>query len=110
MRPARVWGHPKERTKGQGWRLRKGNRNLDRAGVDNRTKGIALVAIVYVISDVTLRNNDAAKAYRELAAASIEQHGGRYVVRGGEITVLEGDWRPQMLVVAEFPSRAAADA
>ena len=63
-----------------------------------------------VISDVTLRNNDAAKGYRELAAASIEDHGGRYVVRGGEIAALEGDWRPQMLAIAEFSSRVLAEA
>ena len=64
----------------------------------------------YIISDVTLKNADAAKTYREAAAASIAHHGGRYVVRGGEVTVLEGDWRPTMLVIAEFPSREAAEA
>jgi len=26
------------------------------------------------------------------------------------VTDLEGDWRPKMLVIAEFPSRAAAEA
>jgi hypothetical protein len=55
------------------------------------TRRILRVPKAYVVSDVTLLNNDAAGAYRELAAASITLHGGRYVVRGGEITVLEGD-------------------
>jgi uncharacterized protein (DUF1330 family) len=64
----------------------------------------------YVISDVTLKDDDAARAYSELAAAWITLHGGRYVVRGGELTVFEGDWRPKLLVIAEFPSRAAAEA
>jgi uncharacterized protein (DUF1330 family) len=32
------------------------------------------------------------------------------VIRGGEITVLEGDWRPKMLVIAEFSGRSAAEA
>jgi uncharacterized protein (DUF1330 family) len=63
----------------------------------------------YIISDVSFKNEDAAHAYRELAAASIEHHGGRYVVRGGEVSVLEGEWRPGMLVIAEFPSRDAAE-
>jgi uncharacterized protein (DUF1330 family) len=67
------------------------------------------MAKTYVISDVTLRNANAANAYRERAAASIVHHGGSYVVRGGEVTVLEGEWRPRMLVIAEFPSRAAAE-
>jgi uncharacterized protein (DUF1330 family) len=63
----------------------------------------------YVMSDVTVRDNDAVEAYREAAAASIARHGGRYVVRGGDLTVLEGQWRPRMLVIAEFPSLAAAE-
>ena len=72
------------------------------------TRRILRVPKAYVVSDVTL--NDAVGAYRELAAASITLHGGRYVVRGGEITVLEGDWRPKMPVIAEFSSRSAAEA
>ncbi len=63
----------------------------------------------YIISDVSLKDEDAAHAYRELAAASIEHHGGCYVVRGGKVSVLEGEWRPRMLVIAEFPSRDAAE-
>jgi uncharacterized protein (DUF1330 family) len=63
----------------------------------------------YVLSDVRLKDDAAARAYRELAATSIAHHGGRYVVRGGELQVLEGDWRPRMLVIAEFPTRAAAE-
>jgi uncharacterized protein (DUF1330 family) len=30
-------------------------------------------------------------------------HGGRYVVRGGQIEVLEGDWPMPRTVVIEFP-------
>ena len=63
----------------------------------------------YIISDVSFKNEDVARAYRELAAPSIEHHGGRYVVRGGEVSVLEGEWRPRMLVIAEFPGRDAAE-
>jgi uncharacterized protein (DUF1330 family) len=34
--------------------------------------------------------------------------GGRFVVRGGELAVLEGDWDPTRLVVLEFPDLQAA--
>ena len=36
------------------------------------------------------------------------RRGGRYLVRGGELAVLEGDWRPSRLVVLEFEDLAAA--
>lgn len=64
----------------------------------------------YIISDVTFRDEDAVNAYRELAAASIEHHGGRYIVRGGQVTALEGKWHPSILIIVEFSSRAAAEA
>jgi uncharacterized protein (DUF1330 family) len=64
----------------------------------------------YVISDVTLRDAAAVEIYRARAAASIAQHGGRYIVRGGAIEVLEGEWTPRMIVIAEFPDMERARA
>ena len=63
----------------------------------------------YVVSRVTMQPGEALQNYRRLAAASIERHGGRYLVRGGEQQVLEGDWTPATIVV-EFPSMEAARA
>jgi uncharacterized protein (DUF1330 family) len=48
--------------------------------------------------------------YRERAFASVERAGGRYLARGGAMTVLEGDWNPNRLIVVEFASVAAARA
>ena len=36
--------------------------------------------------------------------------GGRFVVRGGAVEVMEGDWRPSRVVVLEFPSAERARA
>lgn len=57
----------------------------------------------YLISDVSARDPAALEIYRTRAAASIARYGGRYLVRGGAIEPLEGDWRPRMIVVVEFP-------
>jgi uncharacterized protein (DUF1330 family) len=46
--------------------------------------------------------------YKTKAAASIVAAGGRYVVRGGEVEVLEGQAPAGRTVVLEFPSRQAA--
>jgi len=60
----------------------------------------------YLISDVTVRDLVAFETYRTRAAASIKAFGGQYIVRGGEITVLEGQRHPSALVVVEFPDAA----
>ncbi|USX56276.1 DUF1330 domain-containing protein [Lentzea sp. HUAS12] len=43
-------------------------------------------------------------AYRERVGRILEAHGGRFVIRGGEFTVLEGAWWPTHLSVMEFPT------
>jgi uncharacterized protein (DUF1330 family) len=40
----------------------------------------------------------------------VTAHGGRYVVRGGKVDTLEGDWRPGRVVLLEFPSAEKAHA
>jgi len=35
--------------------------------------------------------------------------GGQFIARGGNLTVLEGEWPHPRLVIIEFPSRAAAE-
>jgi uncharacterized protein (DUF1330 family) len=62
----------------------------------------------YVISDVQIVDRAAMERYRTLAASTIAQYDGRYLVRGGAIETLEGDWSPQAIIVVEFPSMARA--
>lgn len=53
----------------------------------------------YIISDVTIHDETSAAAYRERAARSIAQHGGRYLARAGAIEVLEGTWSPRAIII-----------
>jgi uncharacterized protein (DUF1330 family) len=62
----------------------------------------------YVLVDVDVTDPERYEEYKALAAASVEQHGGRYVVRGGTPEVLEGDRAPNRLVVLEFPDADTA--
>ena len=34
--------------------------------------------------------------------ATVESHGGKFVVRGGAIEVMSGDWTPNRLAILEF--------
>ncbi|HEY2067159.1 MAG TPA: DUF1330 domain-containing protein [Gemmatimonadaceae bacterium] len=58
----------------------------------------------FVIVDITVKDPATYDEYKRLAPPSIAQYGGRYVVRGGNTTVLEGDWHPTRVVLLEFPT------
>jgi uncharacterized protein (DUF1330 family) len=64
----------------------------------------------YLVLDFTVHDLAGFLPYVEAIPAFIEKHGGRYIVRGVEPTVMEGDWRPQRVVVLEFPARENAEA
>jgi uncharacterized protein (DUF1330 family) len=59
----------------------------------------------YVISEVDdVRDPAAFEAYRAIAAKTIAQYGGRYVVRGGSANLIEGSPPPKTIIVVEFPA------
>jgi uncharacterized protein (DUF1330 family) len=58
----------------------------------------------YVISELEIRDPVGIETYRSVAAASIAQYGGRYLVRGGAAGIAEGGPPPKNIVVVEFPS------
>lgn len=58
----------------------------------------------YLIADVTITDAAGFEEYRTQVPATVRKYGGRFVVRGGAVQALEGDWRPRRLVVLEFPS------
>ena len=62
----------------------------------------------YVIADVDVTNPAGYEPYRPLAAASIAQFGGRFIVRGGAAELLEGTPAPGRTVVIEFPDADTA--
>jgi uncharacterized protein (DUF1330 family) len=63
----------------------------------------------YVIASVTEAHDDEALAeYRRRNTAAVQAHGGRFIVRGGAMEVLEGDWAPLRVVVMEFDDVDAA--
>ena len=61
----------------------------------------------YLIADVEIHDPDVYAEYRRQVLPLIQKHGGRFVVRGGAHEVLEGEWKPQRLVIIEFPDMAA---
>jgi uncharacterized protein (DUF1330 family) len=62
----------------------------------------------YVIYQGEVLDQTRYDEYKPKAAASILAAGGRYVVRGGDVEVLEGEAPAGRTVVLEFPTRQAA--
>ncbi|HWE46258.1 MAG TPA: DUF1330 domain-containing protein [Caulobacteraceae bacterium] len=62
----------------------------------------------YVVAMVEVNDPAAYEAYRSRTADVIAQYGGRFIVRGGQVEVREGEFRRNRLVVLEFPSLDAA--
>lgn len=64
----------------------------------------------YFLVNITVRDPAKFEQYRQAVPAVIAKHGGRYLVRGGAVDVLEGDPGLNRVVVLEFPDMAAARA
>ena len=60
--------------------------------------------VAYLIAEIDVHDASGYEEYRRLAGATLRAFGGRFLVRGGEIEALEGNWRPRRMVVMEFPS------
>lgn len=60
----------------------------------------------YLIGSITVTDPVGYEEYRARVPAVIAAHGGRYVVRGGQMEVLEGNWPGTRTVVLEFPDMA----
>lgn len=58
----------------------------------------------FVLVEVSIHNPELYESYKKLTPGSIEPFGGRFVVRGAQTESLEGDWKPERLVILEFPS------
>ena len=58
----------------------------------------------YVVVSIEIHDPVQYEEYRRIAPPSIALYGGRYLVRGGALGLLEGEWMPQRLVVLEFPT------
>ena len=56
----------------------------------------------YLIVETDITDPEQYEQYKAASPAAIAAAGGRFVVRGGELAVLEGEWQPKRLVVVEF--------
>ena len=58
----------------------------------------------YFIVDNEVTDPAGFEEYRKQVPGTVEKYGGKFLVRGGQMQTLEGDWKPTRIVVTEFPS------
>jgi len=63
----------------------------------------------YVIVQENIHDEAKFNEYRKDVLATVTAFGGRFAVRGGHLTVVEGEWPHKRTVMIEFPSREAAE-
>lgn len=57
---------------------------------------------VYLLIEINVRDYELYSEYTTQVLPLVERYGGRYLVRGGEVFPVSGDWRPERLVLVQF--------
>ena len=62
----------------------------------------------YLLANITINNPENYKEYVSRVKSVVEKFGGEYLVRGGEMNIIEGVWTNERNIVIKFPSRKKA--
>ena len=62
----------------------------------------------YIIVETDVTDPEQYEHYKAASPGAVAAGNGRFVVRGGELAVLEGDWSPKRIVVLEFEDLESA--
>lgn len=63
----------------------------------------------YIVTDLEVFDIEHYLAYQQALKPLLEAAGARYLARGGDFRVYEGDYQPRRMIVMEFPSMGAID-
>ena len=58
----------------------------------------------YLIANIEIKDAEKIKKYLASTPEILKKYSGRFLVRGGQIWVAEGNWNPKRMVVVEFDS------
>lgn len=62
----------------------------------------------YVIVETDVHDPEQYEQYKAASPGAVAAGGGKFIARGGELAVFEGDWNPSRIVILEFPDLATA--
>jgi uncharacterized protein (DUF1330 family) len=64
----------------------------------------------YIVVDVKVHDAELYDEYKGQVQPTLDKYNGRFLVRGGDPELLEGDWNPSRVVVLAFPTVEEAKA
>ena len=64
----------------------------------------------YLVVEVEVRDAGRYEDYKRMVPPTLAAYGGKFLVRGGAVETLEGEWSPKRMVIVEFPSAERARA
>ncbi len=62
----------------------------------------------FLICDVDVKNREKLLEYLALSEQTLAPYGGKFHVQAGALEVIEGDWNPKAIIIAEFPTTEKA--
>jgi len=57
---------------------------------------------IYMITDISVKDEATYAVYVEKVRSIVEKHGGRYLARGGAVTPLTDNWKPERVAIIAF--------
>ena len=64
----------------------------------------------YIVVQIEITDPETFETYRAQVPATLEPYGGEFIVRGGDMEILEGEWAVPRCVVIRFPGKESAKA
>lgn len=64
---------------------------------------------VYMLIDITVKDPEKMREYATKVPYFVEKHGGHFLAKATEVTTMHGTWKPERLIVIEFPSKENID-
>ncbi len=62
------------------------------------------MAVYMIVEAKGVKDKEGYSEYIRKVPQTIEKYGGKYLARGGRVSVVSGDWNPQRLIIVEFAS------
>jgi uncharacterized protein (DUF1330 family) len=61
----------------------------------------------YLVADVEWHDAEQLEKYGQGHSELLAKYGGRILIGSTDVEVVEGDWKPRIVVIFEFPDRKA---
>ena len=56
----------------------------------------------YMMAEIRIKNSEVYSEYVDRVSEIVRKYGGRYLVRGGKVTPLSGNWNPERMILIAF--------